>query len=163
MKPARPDGGGAAGVLAATGRWLLGGLFIYMGWSKAADPVEFLKAIRQYDLFVTPWLLNSVAALLPWFEVFCGALLVAGVAVRGTALVMAAMLVPFTLAILDRALELQAAWAVPLCAVKFDCGCGAGEVFACRKIVENSLWTALALWLTFTRHGRRWCLRHALR
>lgn len=163
MNAAASNGHLAADVFALAGRWLLGGFFLYMGLSKAADPVEFLKLVRQYDLFHTPLVLNSVAALLPWFEVFCGALLMAGVAVRGTALVVAAMLVPFTLAILNRALELQTAQGIAFCAVKFDCGCGAGVVNACRKLVENSLWTVLALWLAFSRHGRRWCLRHSLR
>ena len=65
-----------AGVL---GRWLLGGLFIYMGLNKALHPVDFLKLVRQYELVAHPYLLNSIAAALPWFEVFCGLLLVAGV------------------------------------------------------------------------------------
>jgi len=162
MKNACPSGCVAADVLALAGRWALGGFFIYMGLNKAADPVAFLKLVRQYDLFPTPLLLNGVAALLPWFEVFCGALLIAGIAVRGAALVVAALLVPFSLAILGRALDLGSAQGIPLCAVKFDCGCGTGEVNACRKLVENTLWTALALWLAWSRHGRRWCLHPEL-
>ena len=35
-----------------------------------------------------PVLLNSIAAALPWFEVVCGGLLLAGVAVRGSALIL---------------------------------------------------------------------------
>jgi hypothetical protein len=89
-------------------------------------------------------------------------LLLAGVAVRGAALVLVAMLVPFTLAILRRALEVQAGQAIPFCAVKFDCGCGAGEVVICRKLIENALLTALAAWLAVSRQGRRWSLRHTL-
>lgn len=141
-------------------RWLLGGLFLYLGLQKGLAPVEFLKLIREYDLVQTPWLLNSIAALLPWFEVFCGLLLLTGVAVRGTALLLVAMLVPFTLAILRRALEVQTAQDIAFCAIKFDCGCGTGEVLICRKLAENLLLIGLALWLAVTRHGRRWSLRH---
>jgi uncharacterized membrane protein YphA (DoxX/SURF4 family) len=143
-------------------RWLLGGLFLYLGLQKALMPVEFLKLVREYNLVQTPWLLNSIAALLPWFEVLCGLLLLAGVAVRGTALWLVAMLVPFTLAILRRALEVQAAEAIAFCAVKFDCGCGAGEVLICRKLAENAALTALASWLVVTRHQGRWNLRYSL-
>lgn len=162
MNPLLPTGGSAVAIIAIAGRWLLGGFFIYTGLKKALEPAEFLRLARQYDLLDTPLLLNSVAALLPWFEVFCGLLLVTGVAVRGAALLVAAMLVPFTLAILGRALELQAERAIPFCAVRFDCGCGTGEVLACFKLVENALWTVLALWLAFFSHGRRWCLRHSI-
>lgn len=151
-----------ANAVALLARWLLGGLFLYLGLHKALLPVEFLKLVRAYDLVQTPWLLNSIAALLPWFEVLCGLLLLAGVAVRGTALWLVAMLVPFTLAILRRALEVQSAEVIAFCAVKFDCGCGAGEVLICRKLAENTVLTALAIWLIVTRHGRRWSLRHAV-
>src|SRR5438094_1526903 len=122
---------------AVMARWLLGILFIYMGLNKALHPVEFLKLVRQYEMVTSPWLLNSIAAALPWFEVFCGLLLLAGVAVRGSALISLLMLAPFTLLILRRALALSAAKTIPFCAVAFDCGCGTGEVVACHKLVEN--------------------------
>src|SRR5438046_2466436 len=108
-----------AGILI---RWLLGGLFIYMGLSKALHPVEFLKLVRQYEMVSSPFLLNTIAAVLPWFEVVCGALLVAGVAVRGTALLLLGMLVPFTVIVLRRALAMAAERSLPFCAIKFDCG-----------------------------------------
>ena len=60
----------AAAVLA---RWWLGGVFIYMGVNKALPhPEYFLKLVRQYDMVTSPLLLNSIAAALPWFEVFAG-------------------------------------------------------------------------------------------
>src|SRR2546423_14605196 len=74
-----------ANVLAALARFLLGGIFIYMGLSKAQHPIEFLKMVRQYDALHSPLLLNLVASALPWFETFCGLLLVLGLVVRGTA------------------------------------------------------------------------------
>ena len=119
-------------------RWLLGAVFLYTGLSKALHPVDFLKLLRQYDLVQSYWLLNSIAATLPWFEIFCGLLLLAGVAVRGTALTLAVMLVPFTFLVLHRALAIQSALGIAFCAVKFDCGCGTGVVFICHKLLENS-------------------------
>jgi len=137
----------AAQVIALLTRWILGVLFIYLGWKKGMDPVAFLKLVRQYDVLHQPLLLNLVAAALPWFEVFCGLLLVTGVGVRGTAVMLVAMLVPFTLAILQRALALHAAGDIAFCAIKFDCGCGAGEVYICRKLFENTLLIGLSTWL----------------
>ena len=137
----------APAFAALLARLLLGALFLYMGLSKALHPVEFLKLVRQYELVQSPLLLNSIAAAVPWFEVFCGLLLLAGVAVPGAALMSLFMLVPFTLVVLNRALAIQAASAVPFCAVKFDCGCGMGEVFICHKLVENGVLTLLSAWL----------------
>src|SRR6185503_3269060 len=126
----------------------LGGMFLYMGLSKALHPVEFLKLVRQYDLLHHHLLLNFVASTLPWFEIFCGLLLFLGVAVRSAAIMLVAMLVPFTLAVLSRVLEIHAAGNLAFCAIKFDCGCGAGEVLICRKLAENILLTGLSIALT---------------
>ena len=148
-------------VAAVLARWLLGAIFIFMGMSKALHPVEFLKLVRAYELTQSPWLLNSVAGMLPWFEVFCGILLLVGVGVRGSALLLILMLVPFTLVILRRALAIQSESAIPFCAVKFDCGCGGGEVFVCRKLLENVLLILLAGWLLASR-CQKFCVRHHL-
>ena len=139
-------------------RWWLACLFIYMGLNKAMpDPQYFLKLVRQYHMVSTPWLLNSIAAALPWFEVFCGLLLLLGVAVRGSALMLIAMLVPFTAIVFKRALEIAADKHLALCAVKFDCGCGMGEVFICHKVVENTVLLLLSAWL-LTGASSRLCL-----
>jgi uncharacterized membrane protein YphA (DoxX/SURF4 family) len=149
----------AAAVLA---RWWLGCVFIYMGLHKALPhPEYFVELVRQYQMVTSPFLLNCIGAALPWFEVYCGLLLLAGVAVRGAALNLIAMLVPFTLIVLKRALAIAATKGIPLCAVKFDCGCGAGEVFICHKVVENSVLLLLSLWL-LTGRGRQLCLRFSL-
>src|SRR5580765_1166807 len=95
-----------AGVMA---RWLLGTLFLLMGLNKALHPVDFLKILREYDFVTSHVLLNLIAAALPWFEVVCGLLLLGGVAVRGSALLLIGMLVPFTIVVLSRALAIQAA------------------------------------------------------
>jgi hypothetical protein len=131
-----------------------------MGLSKAVwhDPETFLTQVHEYGVVFNPFLLNSIAGALPWFEVFCGLLLVAGVAVRGTSLVVLAMLVPFTLLVLRRALAIAAAEHLRFCAVKFNCGCGVGEVLICHKLAENTALILLAAWLVLKREG--WlCLR----
>jgi uncharacterized membrane protein YphA (DoxX/SURF4 family) len=151
----------AADTFAVLARWLLGAVFLYMGLNKALHPVEFLKLVRQYDLVQSSLLLNSIAAALPWFEIFCGLLLLAGVAVRGTAVMLIVMLVPFTVLVFRRALAIQSALAIPFCAVKFDCGCGNGEVFICRKLLENFFFIVFSGWL-LAGYGRNLCVRHTL-
>ncbi len=148
-------------AIAVLARWVLGALFVYMGMKKALNPAEFLNLVRQYDMVSSPFLLNSIAAALPWFEVFCGLLLLAGVAVRGTAVVLVAMLVPFTLLILKRALAVAAAQGLAFCMVKFDCGCGSGEVLICHKLLVNCLLTFLACWL-IAGAGRKLSMRFSL-
>jgi uncharacterized membrane protein YphA (DoxX/SURF4 family) len=162
MKDNQPSRSRAVGdVCTVLARWLLGAAFLYLGLDKALHPIEFLKLMRQYDLTQDALLLNSITAALPWFEAFCGLLLLAGVAVRGTALTLAVMLVPFTLLVLHRALLLQAAQHIPFCAVKFDCGCGTGEEFVCRKLLENFVLFVLSVWL-LAGWGRKFCARYSL-
>ncbi|HUA69044.1 MAG TPA: DoxX family protein [Candidatus Saccharimonadales bacterium] len=142
-------------------RWVLGAVFLYMGINKALHPVEFLKLVRQYDITQDVLVLNSIAAVLPWFETFCGLLLPVGVAVRGTALTLAMILAPLTLLVLHRALLLQAAQNIPFCTVNFDCGCGVGKEFICRKLLLNLVLFVLCLWL-LTGRGRQFSLRFSL-
>ena len=139
----------ASDLLTVIARCLVGGAFIYMGLSKALHPVEFLKLVRQYDVLHHFLWLNLVASALPWFEMFCGLLLVLGIAVRGSAAMLVAMLVPFSVLVLLRALQIHNTGGQPFCSIKFDCGCGAGEVFICRKLAENLLLTAISVALIF--------------
>ena len=172
MNICQPQKQNTLDILGLLARWVLGAVFVYMGLSKALyivmhgepvmeGPVAFLKLVRQYDMVNNPLLLNLIAAILPWFEVFCGLLLLAGVAVRGTALMVLVMLVPFTLIVLRHGLALAAANAVPFCSVKFDCGCGTGEVVTCNKLLENCGLIFLCAWLLGGR-GRRLSARFSL-
>lgn len=155
-----------------TGQWkeaigvgLRGLLGLWVGWLgmlKVLDPVTFLKAVRQYGLTENPWLLNGTAILLPWLEVLCGLLLILGVAVRGTAWLLTVLLIGFTLVVAWHGWQLHTLTQIPLCAVKFDCGCGTGEVRLCAKLVENVLLTAVATCLGTGIAGRAWALRYSL-
>jgi uncharacterized membrane protein YphA (DoxX/SURF4 family) len=147
--------------LGVASRWILALVFLYMGWTKAIHPEAFLKLVRQYDLTTNSLLLNSIAAALPWFEIFCGLLLLSGVAVRGSAVLLLLMLVPFTLLVFKRAWAISDLQHIAFCAVRFDCGCGTGEVLICRKLVENTLLIALAC-CPLAGFGRRFCVRFAL-
>jgi len=148
------------GLLPLAARLVLGGLFIYMGYNKAVEPIDFLKLVREYHMIPEhpPLLLNLIAVTLPWLEVFCGILLVLGVAVRGNALLLLAMLIAFTIIVTARALHIYSIEDIPFCAIKFDCGCGAGEEWICHKIPKNLGLCALSVIVLLSR-SRRWCLR----
>ena len=146
----RADNSGLPGLIA---RLVLAVMFIYTGFNKAVAPYEFLKMLNQYALFSHDhykWM-NAVAITLPWLEVFCGVLLLGGIAVRGTALVLVGMLVPFTIVVTLRALHVQKVEQIAFCAIKFDCGCGTGAINICRKLVENSVLMLLSLMLLWSK------------
>jgi putative oxidoreductase len=93
-------------------RVVLGGLFVYAGAVKIADPLGFAEDIRNYRL-VGQTLSFAVALVLPWLEVLAGAFLIAGVWKRGAALAITVLLVFFvvlTLVTMARGLDV-------------DCGC----------------------------------------
>lgn len=148
-------------VIAGLARWILGIVFVYMGLVKALHPVDFLKVLRQYEMFGNHFSLNVIAAGLPWFEFFVGLLLLGGIAVRGATLTSLLMLIPFTAIVANRAAAIHAANAIPFCAIRFDCGCGAGEVVICHKLAENFSLILLSV-VVLVSGGDRWCLRPRL-
>jgi hypothetical protein len=85
---------------------------------------------------------------------------VLGVAVRGAALVLVGMLVPFTALVLKRALDIVALQHLAFMDVKFDCGCGNGEVFIWKKMIENSLLVLLSC-IFISGFGGKLCLRYS--
>ncbi len=145
-------------------RLILGIVFIQMGWSKVSDPIAFLKMLREYEMFPpSAYLLeNAIALTLPWIEVVCGAVLIAGVFVRGAALTLLIMLTGFTIVIAIRAIGMYNTGEFKsFCDVAFDCGCGSGLVGMCKKLPENfGLW--LISWVPFLSTSRRFCLAGAL-
>lgn len=153
----------ATGIPLLLARAVVGLAFLILGWNKLDDPVAFLKALREYQMFppAHPWLMNATAAALPVAEMTCGALLLLGIAVRGTAVFVIGMLLVFIVAIGSRAGGIAAEQSISFCSVAFDCGCGSGVQNACRKLLENSGLTLLAIAALLSR-SHRWCLRRDL-
>lgn len=106
--------GARLGLLAA--RWLMGGLFLFsgaakLGWLKALggmailspiadqgiDPYTFAGSIKGFDILHND-LIPYVTFLVPWLEVLCALALLIGLATRGAARLIAALLVLFCLA-----------------------------------------------------------------
>lgn len=133
----------ATGVPLLLARLGVGGMFAYLAVMKLLDdPFEFLKQIHAYGVLPAepPVLVNVIAAVLPWIELTCAAGLLLGVGVRGAALAINGMLLFFTPTLLIRAIDIYtdpSSGVASFCAVRFDCGCGTGEVYICNKLAEN--------------------------
>jgi len=96
-------------------RLVLGGVFLWAGWEKLADPRGFVQAVRAYD--VTPeWLSKAIGYGLPVLEVCLAALLIVGVITRIAAAVSAALMLVFLIGIVQAAIR----------GLKLECGCFGG-------------------------------------
>lgn len=137
-------------------RLVLGGVYVWFGWNKVVEPVAFLKALRDYDLLpvAPPQALNLTVVVLPWIEILCGGLLLVGAWLRAAGALLLGLTAVFTVALTLRAGELAEAAGLGLCAVRFDCGCGVGEVWFCPKLAENVGLLALAVVAVVSRSRR---------
>ncbi|MGD9975686.1 MAG: MauE/DoxX family redox-associated membrane protein [Desulfatirhabdiaceae bacterium] len=116
-------------------RVYIGGIFIAASMYKINYPGEFAETIASYQL-VPYWGVNLMALIMPWTELLCGLMLILGFRTRASAVLIAAMLVVFCVAITVTLLR-----GIPI-------GCG------CFTTVEDPLsWTTLIrdlIWLAMT-------------
>lgn len=76
-------------------QWFLAIVLIWAGLSKLADPTSFYGAMLEYRLPFPTLLLKGAAVILPWMEILCGLLLVAGIARKATSFWVCAMFATF--------------------------------------------------------------------
>jgi putative oxidoreductase len=130
-------------LIALAARLYLGALFLLACWHKILDPHAFAVDIATYQMLPLA-LVNPLAIVLPWVELFAGLLLVLGLRTRAASLLVAAMLAMFTVAIsvaVSKGLDLA-------------CGCfasqGAAEdPISWRTIVRDGAWLLLALYVVW--------------
>lgn len=122
--------------LALAFRLLLGGVFVTASISKINFAAEFAETVASYRL-VPALAVNLVAVGLPWLELVCGLMLAAGVRVRAAALVVAALLAAFGLAILVNLLR----------GSPIGCGCfqNTREPMTWLSLVRDLAWMGMAL------------------
>jgi uncharacterized membrane protein YphA (DoxX/SURF4 family) len=127
-------------------RLVLGGLFIYAGIVKVADPLEFAQDVRNYRL-AGQSLSFLTAVFLPWLEIVAGFFLVAGIMKRASALVVSSMLVFFILLVLLTLVR----------GLDVDCGCFGtlSRRADLGLIVEDLLMLSMALSVLFERKPAR--------
>jgi uncharacterized membrane protein YphA (DoxX/SURF4 family) len=122
-------------VFALVLRVYLAGVFIYASLHKINFPAEFADNIAAY-LIVPYWLVNPLAVFMPWLELICGLFLLAGVRVRAAVLLIAGMLVMFTLAVTVALIQ----------DTPIGCGCfqSVGEAISWWTVLRDLLWLAMA-------------------
>jgi uncharacterized membrane protein YphA (DoxX/SURF4 family) len=79
-------------------RLVLGIVFIYAAIDKIAHPGDFAQNIYNYRMLPAGFI-NFMALTLPWLEVICGALIIVGIFIRGSAFLIGFMLLIFIIAI----------------------------------------------------------------
>lgn len=90
-------------------RMFLGAVFIYASWDKIVNPAAFAKVVANYQI-LPQIMVNLVAWGLPWLEMVCGVCLLIGWIARGSALIIAGLLMAFIGALgfsLFRGLDIQ--------------------------------------------------------
>lgn len=86
------------GALYTVCRILLGAVFVYASWDKILDPDAFAEIIANYQI-VSPRTGHLTALFLPYLELVCGICLVINRLPRGSALLVAGMMVVFMAAL----------------------------------------------------------------
>lgn len=112
-------------------RVILGVVFIYASLDKIQHPGEFAQAIYNYRM-VPNVVINVMAIVLPWLELICGILIIVGVFVRGSALLIGAMLAVFIIALSSALMR----------GLDISCGCftlEGGRSVAANTLVEDIL------------------------
>ncbi len=98
-------------------RLFLGGIFIYAGYTKIENPLQFAAAVEAYKL-VPPHVVIWIVKVLPWVEIILGSALILGIMTRYTAAFAGAFLMFFIGVMLVTYLR----------GIEADCGCfGVGE------------------------------------
>jgi len=132
---------------AVLGRWLalafriyLGGVFVYASVYKIGYAAEFAETIASYQI-IPALAVNSFALALPWLELICGAMLVAGVRVRTVSAMLGALLVVFSIAVVVNLLR----------ETPIDCGCfhTLDERMTWMTLVRDLTWLAMTIHVYF--------------
>jgi putative oxidoreductase len=98
MEGGRPAGGRIAMIrnkwLPFVLRIIVGGVFVWAGVLKIADPLEFAQSIKNYQFFPQE-MIFFIAIILPWVEALSGGLLILGIFKRSSAVLISLLLLGF--------------------------------------------------------------------
>ncbi len=123
-------------------RVYLGSVFLIACYHKLLDPKSFALDVATYQLLPLASV-NLFALVLPWVELFAGAMLLFGLRVRAASLLAAGMMLAFMVAL---------AWALYL-GLDMSCGCFAsqaatrGDTISWYTMLRDSAWLALAVYV----------------
>jgi uncharacterized membrane protein YphA (DoxX/SURF4 family) len=119
-------------------------VFIYASLDKIAAPAYFAGTIQNYQLLPDS-LINIVAIILPWLELICGILLLAGIWHRSAALIISFLMIAFIVAITS----------VIIRGLDIECGCFGSDTSAnWARIVEDIFFLTFSLQIVFYPRSR---------
>lgn len=110
-------------------RIVVGLMFIVVGVGKIAHPEEFANEIANYQILPNVFI-NIFAIIIPWIELFAGTLLIFGVQTEASSLVLGAMTIVFTTAVIIAMAK----------GLNIECGCYsniASQQVGLPKVLEN--------------------------
>jgi uncharacterized membrane protein YphA (DoxX/SURF4 family) len=128
-------------VFALAARLYLGVIFLLACWHKLQEPAAFALDIATYQILPLG-LVNLLAIVLPWVELAAGLMLLVGFRTRAAALLVAGMMIMFTVAIAIAVAK----------GLDMSCGCfasqGAAEdPISWRTILRDTSWLLLAVYV----------------
>ena len=134
-------------------RWILGITFIYASYHKIISPGDFAKIIYGYDL-LPDVLINLIAIILPFVELFSGLALILGIYPVSAVLIVNGMLLTFIIALSINLVRGH----------EFDCGCFSfGKTgyssSVLQLLVRDIMYFFLGLQVFFYNRRRKWCIR----
>ncbi|WP_045212863.1 MauE/DoxX family redox-associated membrane protein [Desulfonatronovibrio magnus] len=117
-------------------RLYIGGLFIFASMYKINYGAEFAETIASYQL-VPYWSVNFLAITMPWLELICGIMLVVGFRARSATVLIAFMLVLFTIAVLINLLRDS----------PISCGCfsSSDEPISWMTVIRDITWLLMCV------------------
>lgn len=121
-------------------------MFVIVGVGKISHPEEFAREISNYQILPLI-LINPMAIFLPWLEVITGMMILFGIQIRANAIIISAMLIVFTSAIIIAVAQ----------GLNINCGCYsqiASQKVGIPKILENIGLIILSLILVFTENNK---------
>ena len=114
-------------------------MFVYASIDKISSPTYFAGTIQNYQI-IPEFLLNIVAITLPWLELICGVLILAGVWHRSAAFITSLLMIIFIIAILSAILR----------GLDIECGCfGSGTSADWMRIIEDLFLLVISLQIVF--------------
>jgi uncharacterized membrane protein YphA (DoxX/SURF4 family) len=126
--------------LALVFRLYLGGLFIYASMYKINYAGEFVESIASYQLVPYP-VVNLMALVMPWLELICGILLIAGIRSKSAVTVIAGLLVMFSVAVLVTLIR----------DIPIGCGCFSSveDPMSIASLFRDLAWLAMSIHVYF--------------
>jgi putative oxidoreductase len=128
-------------IVALPARLYLAAIFLFACWHKILDPAGFALDIATYQILPLG-LVNPLAIMLPWVELAAGLMLLLAFRTRAAALLVAGMMVMFTVAIAIAVAK----------GLDMSCGCFASQASAedpisWRTVMRDLSWLLLAAYV----------------